>query len=167
MRKYPSAEPHGLVLPVSFCWNRDFLEVRYEFGEGPVDLVGSLFLPVCPGSWYSTMPRVSMCLRLQFGNWVSTTRYSVACPCWCTGRRYTCSSPVLSAGGGCAWVWRLWLWRGVFGLGFLYEGAYPGLRNDRLGDLWGLFAVASSFLAILLRPFLSRLKRSDSGGVPA
>ena len=56
---------------------------------------------------------------------------------------------------------------GVFGLGFLYEGAYPGLRNDRLGDLWGLFAVASSFLAILLRPFLSRLKRSDSGGVPA
>ena len=56
---------------------------------------------------------------------------------------------------------------GVFGLGFLYEGAYPGFRNDRLGDLWGLFAVASSFVVILLWTFLSRLKRSNSVGVPA
>ncbi len=56
---------------------------------------------------------------------------------------------------------------GVFGLGFLYEGAYPGLRNDRLGDLQGLFAVASPFAVILFRPVLLRLKGSNSGGVPA
>ena len=56
---------------------------------------------------------------------------------------------------------------GVFVLGFLYEGGYPGLRDDRLGDLWGLFAVASSFAVILFRPVLLRLKRSTSEGVQA
>ena len=56
---------------------------------------------------------------------------------------------------------------GVFILGFLYEGAYPGFRNDRLGDLLGLFAVVSPFVVILFRPVLLRLKGSNSEGVPA
>ena len=48
---------------------------------------------------------------------------------------------------------------GTLGIGLLHEGAYPGPRDPRFGDLLALFTVASPFAVILFRLVMLRLGR--------